>query len=401
MKKCRFLLFFMALFFINVLACSAKVCVYNVLEGTSSPLQKIEIEINLPKIQAYQYSKSNNLKESIKFVNQKDFSTHFLTSDSCIPYVFEVHVGSFKYTYYAVNSNSDFTKIMDERKQNGQKVTVFYLQQVDTNTNTNSNSSTNSNPNTNQGSSSSSNKANNLCTLEDETEWIYKGNYNTNKDESVNRGGRRVKCCRMSDGSWGCDEYEPVNQGSSGNGSSNTSSNTGDNSSNNSSGNSSNNSNGNSSNNSSNSNNASEDGGQISNGSAQEITYDPSDDLSKDQLSSPFAICKMKSYRTPMKIVGMALNIVRIFVPILIIAMGIKDLYIAITGSKDDTLKKAIHALVWRVLAGILIFLLPGIVQFVINMVSTWGEDGYQNNFACCTDCALNFNCDNHSQCNE
>lgn len=128
--------------------------------------------------------------------------------------------------------------------------------------------------------------------------------------------------------------------------------------------------------------------------------YSSEDDVNKDQLNSPFAICKMKSYRTPMKIVGMALNIVRIFVPILIIAVGIKELYNAIVGDKDDTLKKAIHSIIIKLLAGILIFLLPGIVQFVISLVSTWNSEGYQNNFACCTDCVLNFNCDSNSQCN-
>ncbi len=129
--------------------------------------------------------------------------------------------------------------------------------------------------------------------------------------------------------------------------------------------------------------------------------YNPEDDLSKEQLENAFALCKKKSYRTTLKIVGWFISIVRIIVPVLIIVFGLKDLYTAVTGSKEDGLKKAIRSLIVRFGAGVLIFLLPGIVQYVINMVSTWGDEGYQGNFSCCTDCALNFNCDSNSQCKE
>ncbi|MBR1679965.1 MAG: hypothetical protein IJ704_04925 [Bacilli bacterium] len=138
-----------------------------------------------------------------------------------------------------------------------------------------------------------------------------------------------------------------------------------------------------------------------SNHSAQEINYDSSDDLSKNQLKSAFEVCTKPSYRKTMKIVGLVIKVVRIVVPLLILVMGIKDLYTAVVGNKEDTLFKAIKNIGIRLLAGVLIFLLPSIIQFLITLVSTWNDEGYQNHFSCCTDCALNFDCDKNSACNE
>ncbi|MBR1748604.1 MAG: hypothetical protein IJ743_02270 [Bacilli bacterium] len=138
-----------------------------------------------------------------------------------------------------------------------------------------------------------------------------------------------------------------------------------------------------------------------SNHSVQEINYDSSDDLSKNQLKSAFEVCTKPSYRKTMKIVGLVIKVVRIVVPLLILVMGIKDLYTAVVGNKEDTLFKAVKNIGVRLLAGVLIFLLSSIIQFLITLVSTWNDEGYQNHFSCCTDCALNFDCDKNSACNE
>ena len=48
-----------------------------------------------------------------------------------------------------------------------------------------------------------------------------------------------------------------------------------------------------------------------------------------------------------------------------------------------------------RVLAGVFIFFLPGIVQFVLNMVNEWSD--YKNDWCCCTECILNSDCEVNS----
>lgn len=106
-------------------------------------------------------------------------------------------------------------------------------------------------------------------------------------------------------------------------------------------------------------------------------------------------ICSMPSYRKPMKFVGTIINFVKIIIPIIIIGFGVMDLYKAITGSKDDEIKKSIKSIIIRVIAGICMFLLPGIIQFILNMVNEWSN--YKNSWCCCTDCLLNSNCDVNS----
>ena len=108
-------------------------------------------------------------------------------------------------------------------------------------------------------------------------------------------------------------------------------------------------------------------------------------------------ICNMPEYRKPMKIVGIVINFAKIIVPIIIIGFGVMDLYKAITSSKDDGIKKAVKSIVIRVIAGVAIFLLPGLIQFVLNWVNEWSD--YENSWCCCTDCLLNPDCDT-SACN-
>ena len=115
------------------------------------------------------------------------------------------------------------------------------------------------------------------------------------------------------------------------------------------------------------------------------------DDTSAD------TICAMPSYRKPMKFVGTIINFLKTIIPIIIIAFGVVDLYKAVTGSKDDEIKKSIKSIIIRVIAGIAIFLLPGIIQFILNWVNAWSD--YKNSWCCCTDCLLNPDCDVNS-CN-
>ena len=106
-------------------------------------------------------------------------------------------------------------------------------------------------------------------------------------------------------------------------------------------------------------------------------------------------ICSSPSYRKPMLFLGKILNFVKIIVPIVIIVFGVLDFYKAITSSKDEGLSKAFKSLIIRAIAGVCIFLLPGIVQLVLNMVNEWSD--YSNNWCCCTECLLNGDCDVNS----
>lgn len=106
-------------------------------------------------------------------------------------------------------------------------------------------------------------------------------------------------------------------------------------------------------------------------------------------------LCDKSQYRKPMKFLGIILSFFKIIVPIVIVALGVMDLYKAVTASKEDEIRKAFKAIMVRVIAGVFVFLLPGLVQFVLNMVNEWSD--YKNDWCCCTDCLLNPDCDVNS----
>ena len=56
---------------------------------------------------------------------------------------------------------------------------------------------------------------------------------------------------------------------------------------------------------------------------------------------------------------GNILNVVKIVIPILILAFGCIDFGKAVVASKDDEIKKALKSLMFRILAGAVIFFIP------------------------------------------
>ncbi len=84
-------------------------------------------------------------------------------------------------------------------------------------------------------------------------------------------------------------------------------------------------------------------------------------------------------------VIGHIVRIAKILVPILIIGFGMIDLFKAIVGSKDDEIKKAAKSLIMRLIAGVCIFFLPSIVDFVFSLVDGWSN--YQTNYQECFKC--------------
>lgn len=73
-------------------------------------------------------------------------------------------------------------------------------------------------------------------------------------------------------------------------------------------------------------------------------------------------------------IVRLVMNIICVAVPIIMILMGTIDLFKAVTAGKDDDIKKKQKALITRIIAGVLVFLVPTIVSVLMNLigVSKW-----------------------------
>ncbi len=107
-------------------------------------------------------------------------------------------------------------------------------------------------------------------------------------------------------------------------------------------------------------------------------------------------VCSSPSFRKPMKFIGLIINFVKILIVGLIIVLGIIDLVKASTSPKDNRFFIAIKSIAIRVIAGVCIFFLPGVIQVLLDMVNEWSE--YRNVWCCCTQCLLDAdNCDVNS----
>lgn len=84
--------------------------------------------------------------------------------------------------------------------------------------------------------------------------------------------------------------------------------------------------------------------------------------------------CQSGTLVNVIAIVRLVMNIICVAVPIIMILMGTIDLFKAVTAGKDDDIKKKQKALITRIIAGVLVFLVPTIVSVLMNLigVSTW-----------------------------
>lgn len=75
-------------------------------------------------------------------------------------------------------------------------------------------------------------------------------------------------------------------------------------------------------------------------------------------------------------LVGVVMFVLKIAIPIILIAVGSFDLVKAITSQKDDEAKKAASGLAKKAVAGVAIFLIPTIIGLLFGLVGgdQWKE---------------------------
>ena len=92
--------------------------------------------------------------------------------------------------------------------------------------------------------------------------------------------------------------------------------------------------------------------------------------------------------KEPLMFIGNIVLVVKIAIPIILIGLGMMDLFKAVTSAKDDELKKSLRGFAMRCVAGVAIFFLPTIVSVVFSMVSSWAD--LKGEFNACQKCILN-----------
>ena len=83
---------------------------------------------------------------------------------------------------------------------------------------------------------------------------------------------------------------------------------------------------------------------------------------------------------------GNILNVVKIVIPILILSFGCIDFGKAVVASKDDEIKKALKSLMFRILAGAVIFFIPVIIKFAFSLVDSFSGD-IEKDYNVCVSC--------------
>ena len=87
--------------------------------------------------------------------------------------------------------------------------------------------------------------------------------------------------------------------------------------------------------------------------------------------------------------VHLIINIIKVGTPIILIILGMLDMFKAMTAQKEDEIKKAQGLFFKRLIAGVLVFLVFVVVEVVFSVItSTTGED--TTNIWDCVNCFVN-----------
>lgn len=92
---------------------------------------------------------------------------------------------------------------------------------------------------------------------------------------------------------------------------------------------------------------------------------------------------------TVFKIIGYALVVIKILVPLALMIFGSIDFFKVVVGNNPDDMSKAIKAFIQRAIIALLVFLAPSIIYYFVGIIgnSIDKDDGYFQN---CNTCLLN-----------
>lgn len=99
--------------------------------------------------------------------------------------------------------------------------------------------------------------------------------------------------------------------------------------------------------------------------------------------SAELHFCEYAGTLRTMKIIGYMILIVKILVPILLIAFAIIDLFKVVLSGKSEDITKSASTILKRVVAGFVVYLIPTALNYVFNTLISNDE----SNFQACTVC--------------
>ena len=109
---------------------------------------------------------------------------------------------------------------------------------------------------------------------------------------------------------------------------------------------------------------------------------------SEKETTEVLPFCKDSSVKVGFKIVGIVIMIVKIFVPIALIVLGMLDMSKAVVSDKQDAVKSSAITFAKRAIAALLVFLAPTIVFNLFEALGLWA-DSFKEDFSPCYTCLL------------
>ena len=88
------------------------------------------------------------------------------------------------------------------------------------------------------------------------------------------------------------------------------------------------------------------------------------------------------------ELVHLIVNLIKIGTPILLVILGMMDMFKAVTSQKEDEIKKAQGLFFKRLIAGVLVFLVFVIVELVFGLLASSTKED-QTNIWGCVDCFI------------
>ena len=101
-------------------------------------------------------------------------------------------------------------------------------------------------------------------------------------------------------------------------------------------------------------------------------------------------MCSREEIQNVMRFVGYIIMFIKLFVPLIIIVQGVFIFYNGVKAGKEDEIKKCVQTLGKRILVGIIIMLLPTIIDITLSTVKDWTD--YQGEYETCTECLFHPN---------
>ena len=101
-------------------------------------------------------------------------------------------------------------------------------------------------------------------------------------------------------------------------------------------------------------------------------------------------MCSREEIQNVMRLVGYIIMFIKLFVPLIIIGQGVFIFYNGVKAGKEDELKKCVQTLGKRILTGVIIMLLPTIIDVALSTVNDWTN--YQGEYETCTECLFHPN---------